>query len=112
FVRDAGAPMVSGRYGLGWTGSRRGYETLDGGMTWAPLDVPEPIAQPRLIASRACGPIGCSAAGWLRVGWGPARRAPPPDPPPPATPPMYGSRPTLALTCDPPAPGPRATSKA
>jgi hypothetical protein len=100
FVRDAGAPMVSGRYGLGWTASRRGYETLDGGMTWTPFDVPEPIAPPRMIASRACGPIGCSAAGWLRIGWGPLIEAPPEGPPPALRPASARVAPTLALRCD------------
>ncbi|HEY2510845.1 MAG TPA: hypothetical protein VGI39_08315 [Polyangiaceae bacterium] len=90
FVRDAGLPMVSGRYGLGWTASRRGYETTDGGMTWTPLDVPEPIAAPRAVSSRACGPVGCSAAGWLRVGWGKtAEESAPLAPPPPAPLPVH-----------------------
>jgi hypothetical protein len=65
-------PMVSGRYGLGWSGARTGYETTDGGMTWKTISVPEPIKPLRAITSRACGPVGCSAAGWLRIGWGAA----------------------------------------
>lgn len=70
YVRDAGSPIVSGRYGLGWTAAKRGYETTDGGMTWTPFDAPEPIADKTV--SRSCGPIGCAAQGWLRVGWGEA----------------------------------------
>ena len=79
FVRDAGSPIVSGRYGLGWSASRRGYETTDGGMTWDPIDLPEPIApatSARGVASRVCGPAGCLAAGWVRVGWGPPKVLP------------------------------------
>ncbi len=34
YIRDAGAPVASGRWALGWTASRRGFETTDGGMTW------------------------------------------------------------------------------
>lgn len=67
YVRVAGSPVVSGRYGLGWGPAGRGYETTDGGMTWSPIEVPEPLSVPR---ERACGPVGCTAAGWIRVGWG------------------------------------------
>jgi hypothetical protein len=104
FIRDAGAPVVSGRYGLGWSGSRRGYETIDGGMTWASVDVPEPISTGRPV-SRACGPIGCTAAGWLRVGWGPGKKSAPKDAPPVAQ--SSSSRSTLLdLVCEPAAPAP------
>ncbi len=104
-VKDLGAPMVSGRYGLGWSASRRGYETVDGGMTWTALDVPEPLVPTRQVTSRACGPIGCTAAGWLRVGWGDAKRPPLPEAPPPARRPATALAP-LDLVCDlgPPAP--------
>jgi hypothetical protein len=67
YIRDAGSPMVSGRYGLGWGMSHRAYETTDGGMKWTPLEVPEALTAP---SQRACGPVGCSAVGWLRIGWG------------------------------------------
>ncbi len=71
-VRDMGAPIVSSAYGLGWA-SRHGYETVDGGMTWRAIDVPDPLARAgHREVSRACGPIGCETAGWLRVGWGTA----------------------------------------
>jgi hypothetical protein len=75
YIRDAGSPTVSGRYGLGWGPSGRGYETTDGGMTWIAIEVPEPLSAPR---ERACGPIGCSAAGWIRVGWGSGKEVPAP----------------------------------
>ena len=81
YVRVAGSPIVSGRWGLGWTASRTGYETTDGGMTWTTLELPNPIASAREVRERACGPVGCIAAGWLRVGWGavesPERLVPP-----------------------------------
>ncbi|MGA2447814.1 MAG: hypothetical protein ABTD50_03975 [Polyangiaceae bacterium] len=67
FVRDSGAPIVSGRWGLGWTASRGGFETTDGGMTWRRLELPEPLG---VGSERACGPIGCVLDGWIRVGWG------------------------------------------
>src|SRR5262249_35132933 len=83
FIRDAGSPIVSGRYGLGWAASRRAGETTDGGVSWgaaarrrggvggvAGAGGPEPSAPPGGVASRGGGPIGCSGAGWLRVGWG------------------------------------------
>ncbi len=102
YVRDAGSPIVSGRYGLGWLSSRRGYETVDGGMTWMPLDLPDPIAPPRPssvvltampaggasasppsidhVPTRGCGPVGCVAAGWMRVGWGVPKPVTTPEP--------------------------------
>lgn len=69
-LQKAGSMLASGRWGLDFAGARRGYETTDGGMTWAPIDLPDPIAQGRTALSRGCGPVGCVAAGWLRVGWG------------------------------------------
>ncbi|MDB4997236.1 MAG: hypothetical protein JWM74_4668, partial [Myxococcaceae bacterium] len=117
FVRDAGSPIVSGRYGLGWSPSRRGYETTDGGMTWTPLELPEPIAPLRptspafgSVASststaappppvinaptRGCGPVGCVAAGWMRVGWGAPKSEPPSDP---TVGPRPGYKPAVSL---------------
>ncbi|WP_394835302.1 hypothetical protein LVJ94_00055 [Pendulispora rubella] len=103
FVRDAGSPIVSGRYGLGWSAARRGYETTDGGMTWEPIDLPEPIAQgssalTRNPTSRACGPAGCLAAGWVRVGWGPPKVAP--MEPSPTSRAVRRPVPILELTCE------------
>jgi hypothetical protein len=103
YIRDAGAPVVSGRWGFGWTASRRGFETTDGGMTWTKdLDLPEPIAPSRAVRERACGPVGCIAAGWLRIGWGWAAgdRSPPAEAP--ATrPPRTHAAATLELDCQP-----------
>lgn len=106
FIHDAGAPMVSGRYGLGWAASRRGVETIDGGMTWNPIEVPDVLTPSRAITARACGPVGCTAAGWLRVGWGPPKKTPPVDAPLPPRP--TPARPTepLNLVCEATMPAP------
>jgi hypothetical protein len=74
-LHDGGTMLASGKWALGFSGGRRGYETMDGGMTWAPIDLPDAIAQGRAAVSRSCGPVGCVANGWIRVGWG----APPPE---------------------------------
>jgi hypothetical protein len=97
FVRDAGSPIASGRYGLGWSAARRAYQTTDGGMSWTSFGVPEPLAVPR---ERACGPIGCTAAGWIRVGWG-TGELPAPELPAPVLP-VYRTRPRdLDFECEP-----------
>jgi len=96
-----GAPVASGRWALGWTASRRGFETTDGGMTWSKgIDLPEPAGPPGAVRERACGPIGCIAAGWLRVGWGSTEDASLPAPPLPD--PLRAARapPPLRLDCD------------
>jgi hypothetical protein len=62
---------VAGRFGFDWVGSGRGFETIDGGMHWTPVDLPaldpSPI-RPNPVA--ACGPVGCAKDNWLRIGWG------------------------------------------
>jgi hypothetical protein len=118
FVRDAGLPFVSGRYGFGWTQSRRGFETTDGGMTWTSLELPEPLVPTSKVERRACGPIGCVAAGWLRVGWGETTKVAPPAAPAPYRTSVSASPPQLALTCEttiptmpvPAAPHPKTTA--
>jgi hypothetical protein len=77
YVRDAGEPVVSGRYGLGWGDANRAYETTNGGATWTAIDVPKPLSRPPGPRERACGPVGCTAKGWMRVGWGKPKVAPP-----------------------------------
>jgi hypothetical protein len=87
FIEGAGAPTVSGRWGLGWTASRRGFETTDGGMTWSKdISLPDRIAEPATGRERVCGPIGCIMAGWLRIGWGGRSLAAVADIPPTRTP--------------------------
>jgi len=101
FIRDAGTPFVSGRYGLGWTPSRRGFETTDGGMTWTSLELPEPLVPVSKVEKRACGPVGCLAAGWLRVGWGEAKKVPVPAVPQPHRASISAaSTPQLSLACE------------
>lgn len=69
FVPDMGTTIVSSAYGIGW--SSHGYETIDGGMTWHQVDMPLTLpADNRSDVRAACGPLGCEAGGWLRVGWG------------------------------------------
>src|SRR5258708_11940509 len=71
YIRDAGAPIASGRWAFGWTASGGGFETIDGGMTWTKeIPLPAPIVEPRAGRDRSCGPVGCVVAGWLRLGWG------------------------------------------
>jgi hypothetical protein len=102
YIRAAGDAFVSGRWGLGWMASRRGVETTDGGMTWNELELPEPIAQPRAVQERACGPIGCLAAGWMRVGWGAEEKAAAPASPQASHATSHGgSAPPLDLDCAP-----------
>lgn len=118
FVRDAGMPFVSGRYGFGWSASRRGFETTDGGMTWASIEVPEPLVPVTKVERRACGPIGCLAAGWLRVGWGEPPKVAPQQAPLAHRPAVTMSAPQLTLACEPtlpvmpvpPPPRPRVTA--
>ena len=82
-----GAPIASGRWAFGWTASRGGFETTDGGMSWTKeIALPEPIAEPRAGRDRHCGPVGCLTAGWLRVGWGAPAPAAPLEAPPNAAP--------------------------
>jgi hypothetical protein len=107
FIRDAGMPFVSGRYGLGWTASRRGYETTDGGMTWSNIDLPAPLVPIAKVERRACGPVGCLAHGWLRVGWGESNRPPLPTAPPPYRSASGGlTVPHVQLACEPMATAP------
>ena len=100
YIRDAGAPVASGRWAFGWTASRLGFETTNGGMTWAKMAVPDPIASGRAVHERACGPVGCIAAGWLRVGWGATEQAAAAEPVPRRLHPAHPS-PTLDLDCEP-----------
>jgi hypothetical protein len=70
-IRDAGSPVVGGRWGFGWPRSRRGFETTDGGMTWTKgIVLPDALPEPPGVQEHVCGPIGCLMDGWVRVGWG------------------------------------------
>lgn len=102
YILDAWLPFVSGRYGLGWTEYRRAYETTDGGMTWTSVDLPDPLVPTSKIERRACGPIGCLARGWLRIGWGESKAKPEPSPPVAYHPPLnHLAVPQIRLSCEP-----------
>ena len=113
YIREAGAPVASGRWAFGWTASRGGFETTDGGMSWTKeIALPEPIAEPRAGRDRSCSPVGCVSSGWLRLGWGRAPAPVPLEPPPPRPRPFQRAS-SLVLDCqeaasrpppDPPAP--------
>lgn len=110
YVRDAGMPFVAGRYGFGWTASRRGYETTDGGMTWSSVELPEPLVPLAKVERRACGPVGCIAGGWLRVGWGEGKKVSVPPSPPAYRPSGTLAAPRLQVTCEPVASAPPPTA--
>ncbi len=103
YVRDAGYPTVHGRHGFGMTNARRLFETTDGGMTWTSQESPEPLVPLANVTTRAVGPVGALAAGWLRVGWGQrdkkANEAPP-KMPEPVRPPSHAT-PSITLACEP-----------
>ncbi|MFO0735484.1 MAG: hypothetical protein U0270_06380 [Labilithrix sp.] len=101
FIRDAGFPFVSGKYGLGWTASRRGYETVDGGMTWTSIDLPDALVPMGKVERRACGPVGCLANGWLRVGWGEVKHEAPPPVAPLTSKASSLFAPSVSLVCEP-----------
>ena len=103
YVREAGLPTVQGRYGFGMTNARRLYETVDGGMTWQTQEAPEPLVPLAKVTTRAVGPVGALAAGWLRVGWGEREKkshATSPRAPEPTRVPSH-SAPSLSIACEP-----------
>ena len=59
------------RVATAWRGrSRTVAEATSGGMKWEPVAVPEADPAAPRSDSRACGPVGCSAAGWLQNQFG------------------------------------------
>jgi len=94
--------VVAGRLGFDWGSTGRGFETLDGGMTWTPVDLPsaEALQSPRAVT--ACGPVGCARGSWMRLGWGSVEEpdllsAPAPKPSLVALAPARG----ISLRCEP-----------
>ncbi|MET0595099.1 MAG: hypothetical protein ABW133_20535, partial [Polyangiaceae bacterium] len=68
--------VASGRFALEWGRGGRGIETVDGGMSYRPVDLPASDLPAPSRAVAACGPVGCVQGGWLRVGWGAVAEAP------------------------------------
>jgi len=62
--------VVAGRFALEWGRGGRGIETIDGGMTFRPVDLPSSDLPTPSRTVAACGAVGCAQGGWLRVGWG------------------------------------------
>ena len=100
-LKTLGNPFVSGKYGIGWNASRTGAETIDGGMTWKAITLPDPLVPAAKVERRACGPIGCIANGWLRVGWGETKHDPIPPLLPPSSKSSYLPAPQVSLSCEP-----------
>jgi hypothetical protein len=67
---DAYGGIFGGRFAVALADGGHAFETSDGGMSWAPFDLPDREEEARAAPSRACGPVGCALPGWVRVGWG------------------------------------------
>jgi len=99
---DAGGAILAGRFGLSLGEGGRAAETIDGGLHWEVLDLPERDDEAeRAGPTRACGPAGCVLGGWMRVGWGKAASEDDmrPAQPPPASFMTTRSSPQVGLTC-------------
>ncbi|MFO0658526.1 MAG: hypothetical protein U0165_01640 [Polyangiaceae bacterium] len=72
--RDSADTIVSGLLAYSVTGTDSALESIDGGQSWQPLDVPT-LGQGKPALGRMCGVAGCvvpfDRGTWLRVGWGP-----------------------------------------
>ncbi len=66
---DPNGALLAGRFGVSVGDDGEAAETTDGGMEWTSFELPDhDIDAPS--RTRACGPVGCALASWLRVGWG------------------------------------------
>jgi hypothetical protein len=66
---DPNGALVAGRFGVSIGDDGEAAETTDGGMEWTTFELPDhEVDTP--ARTRACGPVGCALASWLRVGWG------------------------------------------
>lgn len=69
-VEGSAGTLVSGPLALSVAEPEGAVESVDGGMTWQPLELPSlPEAAPD-ARTRGCSPAGCVLRGWVRVGWG------------------------------------------
>lgn len=65
---DPNGALLSGRFGVSVGDDGEAAETTDGGMEWSSFEMPDhEVDSPS--RTRACGPVGCALASWLRVGW-------------------------------------------
>ncbi|WP_156041286.1 hypothetical protein [Chondromyces apiculatus] len=69
---DPTGAILSGRFAISLGEGDVAAESMDGGMTWQTIEVPEPDEEHGASPTRACGPVGCVIKGWMRVGWGSA----------------------------------------
>jgi hypothetical protein len=71
-VDEPGRAMLSGRYALVVPRAGAAQETVDGGQSWQPAELPwdlEDNRARRAPEERGCGPVGCAMGAWIRVGW-------------------------------------------
>jgi hypothetical protein len=65
---------VSGAVAMAALGGEQLQESLDGGLTWRPVEMPPALGQGKLRSGLHCGVAGCvvpfERGTWLRVGWG------------------------------------------
>lgn len=62
--------IVSGRFALLRGDGGSAAETIDGGMTWSDLVLPDVAEPSELEGARGCTEVGCSAGSFVRIGWG------------------------------------------
>ena len=81
FPYHADALSMAGRRGFAWARDGRGWETSDGGATWATVSAPSFSDLPIVERTIACGAYGCLLGDRaVRIGWGGATTAPKADP--------------------------------
>ena len=66
---DPNGALLAGRFGVSVGDDGEAAETTDGGMEWTSFELPDHHVDAP-ARTRACGPVGCALASWLRVGWG------------------------------------------
>ena len=66
---DGRAMLVSGKLALAVNDTDGALESIDGGMSWRRIDIPQ-LPSALAYDRRGCSAVGCSLAGWARVGWG------------------------------------------
>lgn len=69
-LSDSRMTTVSGRFGFHWSSKQRAFQTMDGGLTWKALDVPDAVQGS--ARGHVCSAVGSVGDGWVRMGWGDA----------------------------------------